>query len=314
MNRKKFLKSLGVMAAVAASTTTAGMARTVSEALTKKMPQQNRKVIGIQVYSVRQLMNQDVPGTLKGLADCGYLAIEGFGYNNSMYFNININEFDKMVKDLGMKITSSHLGARYTPDTANVALDWWKDTADKHKAIGCNTLVIPSLPTAGRGVPMEVDHLGPLCEFINKVNEIAKERGMRAGFHNHAIDERTMQNGKRVLDYLIENTDPSFFIQLDNHNMVYTYADGRIVVNPAGRSPIEFLHQYKSRVKVLHVKDDNIIGASGNVDFRELFTTAAQYGIYEPIVEIENYPVDMMECMCRSYAYLSAAPYVQYFG
>jgi sugar phosphate isomerase/epimerase len=151
---------------------------------------------------------------------------------------------------------------------------------------------------------MEVEWLDPLCDFINKVNEIAKERGMRLGFHNHAADQRTMQNGKVVLDYLIEKTDPSFFIQLDNHNMM----------NPHKRDPIAFLHQYKTRVKVLHVKDDDIIGASGKTDFNELFTVAAQYGIYEPIVEIENYPVDVMECMRRSAAFLLAAPFVQYYG
>ena len=308
MNRKDFLKSFGLLAAGA----TTGFGR-ISQVQATTLQQPRNKVIGLQLWSVRQLMNQDVVGTLKGVADCGYLAIEGVGYNNSMYFNTNINEFDKMVKDLGMKITSSHLSGRYTPETRNEALDWWKDTADKHKAIGCNTMIIPSLP-AQRGVPMEVEWLGPLCDFINKVNEIAKERGMRAGFHNHAADQRTMQNGKVVLDYLIENTDPSFFIQLDNHNMVYTIADGRLAVNPAGRSPIEFLHKYKSRVKVLHVKDDNIIGASGNVNFEELFKTAAQYDIYEPIVEVENYPVDVMECMRRSCEFLLAAPYVQYFG
>jgi sugar phosphate isomerase/epimerase len=82
----------------------------------------------------------------------------------------------------------------------------------------------------------------------------------------------------------------------------------------AGRSPVEFLHKYKSRTKVLHVKDDNIIGASGKVDFRELFTTAAQYNVFEPIVEIESYPIDVMECMRRSCAFLLDAPYVQYTG
>jgi sugar phosphate isomerase/epimerase len=298
MNRKNFLKSLGLLATGA----TTGLTKT-SKVLAMNMQQPRRKIIGLQLWSVRQLMNQDVTGTLKGLADCGYLALEGVGYNDSMYFNTNINEFDKMVKDLGMKITSSHLSGRYSPETINESLDWWKDTADKHKAIGCNTMVIPSLP-GQRGVPREVEWLGPLCEFINNVCDIAKERGMRLGFHNHAADEATMQNGKVILDYLIEHTNPSFFIQLDNHNMQ----------NPAGRDPIAFLNQYKTRIKVLHVKDDDIIGASGKVDFKELFETAAKYDIYEPIVEIENYPIDVMECMRRSCAFLLDAPYVKYYG
>jgi sugar phosphate isomerase/epimerase len=150
---------------------------------------------------------------------------------------------------------------------------------------------------------MDVSYLDNLCTYINEVNVIAKERGMRLGFHNHASDERPLENGKIILDYLIENTDPSFFIQLDNHNMM-----------TAGRDPIAFLNQYKTRIKVLHVKDDDIIGASGKVDFKELFETAAQYNIYEPIVEIENYPVAPMECMCRSFTFLNNASYVQYYG
>ena len=301
MNRKDFLKNLGLLATgVAASTT--GFTTTI-KANTVNPLQTKRKVIGLQVYSVRQLLSTDKQGTLKGLADCGYLALEGFGYNKDTgYFNTPINDFNKMVNDLGMKITSSHLSTRFTPETMNEALDWWKDTADKHKAIGCNTMVIPSLPTQ-RGVAMNVSFLDNLCDYINNVVLIAKERGMRLGFHNHAIDERPLENDKIILDYLIEKTVPEFFIQLDNHNMM-----------TSGRDPIAFLNQYNTRIKVLHVKDDNIIGASGRVDFEQLFTTAAKYNIYEPIVEIENYPVEPMECMCQSATFLNAAPYVQYYG
>jgi sugar phosphate isomerase/epimerase len=301
MNRKDFLKNLGLLTTgVAAST--AGLVP-FSRVKAANLLQTRPKIIGLQVYSVRQLLSKDVPGTLKGLAECGYLALEGFGYNRETgYFNTPLNEFDKMVKDLGMKITSSHLSARYTPETKNDALDWWKEIADSHKAIGCNTMVIPSLPSQ-RGAPMDVSYLDNLCTYINEVNVIAKERGMRLGFHNHAADERPLENGKIILDYLIENTDPAFFIQLDNHNMMTT-----------GRDPIAFLNQYKTRIKVLHVKDDDIIGASGRVDFKQLFETAAQYNIYEPIVEIEKYPVDPMECMCRSFTFLNEASYVQYYG
>ena len=301
MNRKDFLKSLGLVATgIVASAT--GLA-SINGVMAANPLQTKRKVIGLQVYSVRQLLSEDVKGTLKGLADCGYLALEGFGYNrNTGYFNTPLKDFDKMVKDLGMKITSSHLSTRYSIETKNEALDWWKNTADEHKAIGCDTMVIPSLPMQ-RGATMDVSYLDNLCEYINEVNVIAKERKMRLGFHNHATDERLLENGKKILDYLIEKTDPSFFIQLDNHNMMTT-----------GRDPIEFLNNYKTRIKVLHVKDDNIIGASGRVDFQQLFTTAAQYDIFEPIVEIENYPVAPMECMCRSFTFLNEASYVKYYG
>jgi sugar phosphate isomerase/epimerase len=296
MNRKDFLKNMGYLAAGAASV--AMLQCSGSNRASKS----GKKLIGIQIYSVRQLLNRDLAGTLKGLADCGYRAIETFAYNNGRYFNNSIEDFDKMVRDTGMKITSAHLGANYNPENITSSLDAWKETADKHKAIGCNTLVIPALPTYS-GVHLETAYMDGFCDFLNKVNAIAAERGMRAGFHNHAGDEQRMHNGKAIIDYLFEKTDPTFFVQLDNHNMM-----------TGGRNVIEFIHQYKSRIKQLHVKDDDIVGASGKIDFKELFTVAARYKIYEPIVEVESYPIDMMECMCKSFDYLNAAPYVTYKG
>jgi sugar phosphate isomerase/epimerase len=296
MNRKDFLRSLGFLAVGA---TAIGCGRGRATYLPEK-----RKVVSVQLWSVNRLMNEQASQTLKGLADCGYLEVESFGFNNSKYFNIPIYEFSKMVKGYGMKLTSTHLPSRYNPENIQEGLDWWKEAADLHIAVGCDTLVIPSLPTL-RGIPREVEWLGPVCEYINKLNDIAKARGMRAGFHNHDNDEVMMQNGEVILDYLIANTDPSFFIQLDNHNMM-----------AAGRDPVGFLHQYKCRTQQLHVKDDDIVGASGRIDFKELFTVAAKYGIYEPIVEVENFPegVSMMEAMRRSAEYLLNAPYVRFFG
>lgn len=295
MNRKDFLRSLGVLAVGATAGLSCGRGRTLL--------QEKRKVVSVQLWSVRPLIVENVPKTLKQLADCGYLEVESFGFNNGQYFNTPIKEFSKIVEGYGMKLTSTHIPSRYNPENIQEGLDWWKEAADLHKSVGCDTLVIPSLPTL-RGVPREVEWLSPVCEYINKLNDIARERGMRAGFHNHDNDEVIMENGHAILDYLIANTDPSFFIQLDNHNMMV-----------AGRDPIAFLHQYKSRTQQLHVKDDDIIGASGRIDFKELFTVAAQYGIYEPIVEVENFPegVSIMEAMCRSAEYLLNAPYVRFY-
>jgi len=301
MNRKVFLKRMGLLATgVAASATGVISLSGVISSCSQQTKRQ--KFIGIQLYSVRELIEDNLNGTLKGLSDCGYLALEGFGYSRETgYFNTPIKEFDKIIKDLGMKLTSSHLSTRFNSEIKSEALDWWKEIADQHKEIGCDTMVMPSLPSR-RGIPMDVSFLDEVCEYINEVNGIAIERGMRLGFHNHAGDERPLENEKKILDYLIENTDPSFFIQLDNHNMM-----------TSGRDPIEFLNQYTTRIKVLHVKDDDIVGASGKIDFNELFDTAAKYDIFEPIVEVEHYPIDPMECMCRSFTFLNDAPYVQYY-
>ena len=61
------------------------------------------KTLAVQLYSVRQAMAEDVPGTLKRIADIGFKAVEPAGF-----FNIRPTEFRKRVEDLGMTICSSH--------------------------------------------------------------------------------------------------------------------------------------------------------------------------------------------------------------
>jgi len=75
MNRKDFLKKMGLLVTGAVAST-AGVGA-FNGGIMSCSQQTRRKVIGIQLYSVRQLIDENLQETLKGLADCGYLAVEG---------------------------------------------------------------------------------------------------------------------------------------------------------------------------------------------------------------------------------------------
>src|SRR6187399_1698232 len=68
------------------------------------------KPIGLQLYTLRQVINKDVKGTIKQLTDWGYREFETYGYNNGMLFGMTSKEFNDYVKSLGAQVTSGHYG------------------------------------------------------------------------------------------------------------------------------------------------------------------------------------------------------------
>lgn len=55
-------------------------------------------------------MKEDVKGTLKKVADMGYSAVETVGYNDGLFYGMAPLEFKNIVEDLGIMVTSAHLG------------------------------------------------------------------------------------------------------------------------------------------------------------------------------------------------------------
>ena len=58
--------------------------------------------VGLQLYSIRDAMTADVPGSLKKVSDLGYKYLEMAGYSDGKFYGYAPPEFKKMVNDLGM--------------------------------------------------------------------------------------------------------------------------------------------------------------------------------------------------------------------
>jgi sugar phosphate isomerase/epimerase len=111
---------------------------------------------------------------------------------------------------------------------------------------------------------------------------------------------------------MIENTDPeSVFFQMD----VYWTTQG-------GKNPVDYLKKYPERIKMLHIKDDLVIGESGKIDFEAIFNQFYKNGYSDFVVEQEmpRGPQDedpaariarMWEGVAKSAAYLQAAEFVK---
>ena len=162
-------------------------------------------------------------------------------------------------------------------------------------AVGGKYIVLPGIDFG----KTEAD-LKRTCEYFDKVGAIANAAGLKFGYHNHA-HEFNKQDGYVIENYLLEHTDPEkVMFELD----VYWASKG-------GVNPSAYIQKYAGRFPLLHIKDDNVIGASQTIDFEAIFNAAYKQGLEAYYVEIEANDIPPMECAEKSAEYLSAAKFVK---
>src|SRR5688572_19995950 len=73
----------------------------------------DKRSIGLQLYSLRNIIKSDLQGTLKKVAEIGYTELETYSYGDGKIFDVPFNDFVKMTKDLGLSITSGHYSSGF---------------------------------------------------------------------------------------------------------------------------------------------------------------------------------------------------------
>ena len=125
-----------------------------------------------------------------------------------------------------------------------------------------------------------VEQMKVECDLMNLIGAEANKRGIKFGYHNHSMEfENIPGTEQKIEDFLIANTDPDkVFFQMD----VYWVTQGN-------QDPVAYLKKYPKRFKVLHIKDDYVIGESGKIDFKAIFDQFYKNGHKDWFVEIEEY-------------------------
>jgi len=277
-NRRNFIKGL-------AAATAAGLI--IPEKLFA-MPK--GKTIGIQLYTIREMVNKDFTGTLKILSEIGYNSVEAAGYGDRKFYGFEPQEYAKICKDYGMLPISSHSGINL--ENAEFVIE---DTA---KA-GMSYLVLPSIPKEKRQTLEDYKHL---AEEFNLIGEKCNKSGLKFGYHNHAFEFEKIED-QVPYDILLETTDPDLcFMQVDLFWMVY-----------GGFDPFNYFKRYPGRFELWHVKDmdkseqrESTEIGQGIIDFPELFRKQKKSGMKYYFVEQEEFKMDMVESITMSYDYLNA--------
>ncbi|BBE20335.1 sugar phosphate isomerase/epimerase [Aquipluma nitroreducens] len=233
-----------------------------------------KKHIGIATYSVKGL-ESDIEGSFKALADDGYVVMEISNYDakTGLVAGYKPAEYAALAKKCGMEIISSHARGKFdVKDVEGSLADWGKVFAD-HKIIGCKYVVFPMNIWSGT-----IEGLKAECDLMNKIGDEANKRGIKFGYHNHHIEFVKIPNTDQLYeDFLLANTDPDkVFFQMD----VYWISVG-------GQDPVAYLKKYPTRFKLLHIKDEYVVGATGKINYEAIFNQFYKNGNSDWFVEME---------------------------
>lgn len=248
-------------------------------------PRNPDRRIGVQLYTVRERMEQDVTATLERVAEIGYAEVEFAGY-----FGSPPEEIRATLDRLGLAAPAAH-----------VPLQEMRDSLDRSLAaarvVGHRYVVIPWIEEAERSA----EGYRRIAADLNRFGVEAREQGMRIGYHNHEFELEPLPGGGTGLDILLEGTDPSLVdFELD---LFWAFK--------SGSDPVDLFARHPGRFPLWHVKDmADVAGAQrmvpvgeGEIDFGRIFAQGGQAGLRHFFVE-EDHPEDSLASIRKGYQHL----------
>ena len=247
-----------------------------------------KKKIGLQLYSLRDMIPQDPKGVLKKVADFGYKELEAYSYSDGKIFGMKYKEFSDYVKGLGMKVTSGHhlLGkSENTKMMKGTVMNEWERAVNDAKESGQDFMVVAFL------MPDERKDYKGVCEALNKAGELCKKYGIRLNYHNHEFEFEQFE-GQVAYHMMLKELDPKLVgMEMDLYWM-----------HVANQSPAEYFEKYPGRFEQWHVKDmdktnpkQQVDVGTGRIDFKSIFAKAKQSGLKHFYIEQEAYPVSSID-------------------
>jgi sugar phosphate isomerase/epimerase len=195
--------------------------------------------VGLELYSVRNQLQQDLDGTVRAVAQMGYQGVEFY----APYFDwteSQTKQMRKLLDDLGIRCFSTHNSFTYfSPENIQRA-------RDMNLILGSKYMVMASAqPKPG------LDGWKEVAGTLNSAAEKLEPAGLKAGYHNHQ-PEFTPVEGIRPIEILAKNTKSSVMLQLD----VGTCLE-------AGSDPVAWIKANPGRIRSLHCKDWSSDSAKG---------------------------------------------------
>lgn len=157
--------------------------------------------LGLQLYSLRDALAKDLPGTLKQIKDWGIGEVESAGF-----YGRTAAEFAGELKTAGLKCHAMHIGWD--------ALDKNLATVIKDaEAVGATTIIQPSLPHAQRGAATREEMLRA-AEAFSKWSKELRAAGKRFGYHIHGQEFGPAPEGT-LFDLFATETGPDVGFEYD---------------------------------------------------------------------------------------------------
>lgn len=238
--------------------------------------------LGVQLYSFRNELQQDVPGTLRKVRDLGFREVETAGT-----YGLAPEQFRQELDRAGLEVTSMHAPYERMRDSLQAVL------ADA-KALGAEYVGVAWMPEGER--PTTPERARQTAAQFNRWGRAAREQGLQFFYHIHGYEFQPGPNGVLPMDVLMEQTDPEAVkYQLDAFWAALPGAD-----------PAALLRKYPNRWELMHIKDmkkgvptNNHTGSAppdetevpvgtGQIDYRAVLKAAKEIGLDRYYLEDET--------------------------
>ncbi len=255
--------------------------------------------IGLQLWSLRDQMRDDVPAALDWVKAQGITEIETAGTGNR-----TAEEFLKLLQACGLKAVSAHMG--YEALTKDLA-----GSIKTAKTLGAKYVMTAWIPHGKEGLTPELAHKA--AADFSKWGEAFRAEGITYGYHPHGFEfvPFASEGGKTAFDILISET------KAEN----VSFEMDVFWVFHAGVNPAALLKKHPTRWSLLHVKDirksavtglstggappiDNVAVGTGQINWPEVLKAAQAVGVQHFFIEDET-PTPLV-CIPDSLKYLRA--------
>jgi sugar phosphate isomerase/epimerase len=244
----------------------------------------NLPSISLQLYSVRDALEQDAQATLERVAAIGYTQVE------ASYRNLSSNpRLLWAIRSTGLT-SPSMTGALVGADRGPVF-----ETANELGALAVIDTVVREEHWTTRG------EIARTADELNAAASEAAAHGLRVGYHNHWWEFGHSFDGRTGFEVFVDALDAAVVLEVD----AYWAAVG-------GQDVVRFATSLSDRIRFLHLKDGPITRdnkeqlPAGRGKLQIWDVVAALPHLEIGVVEFDDYAGDIFDAITKSLAYLSA--------
>lgn len=191
----------------------------------------SRVPVGLELYSVRDQLKQDLFGTVRAVAKQGYQCVEFFS-PYTQWTPDYAKSVRKLLDDLNVRCYSTHNGP------GSFSGDGMSHAIELNHILGTEYIVM-----ASAGKVEGIDGWKKVADTLNQADQTMKSSGLHAGYHNHQF-EFTPMDGKLPIEVLAANTNHDVMLQFDVGTCVQMKQD-----------PVAWIDKNPGRIRSLHLKD-----------------------------------------------------------
>ena len=246
--------------------------------------------VSLQLYTVRNEISADLPGTLASLAQSGLKFVEGGGLSVE-----EAKTWKQLLDDNGLQMSGAHYG-----------LKTFENADDVFEAMGileCNTIIDPWEQPSNFET---LDGVKQLSEKLTVAGMAARAGGFEYLYHNHDFEFTNQFDGKSAWEHMVELTNQAWV----NFEVDLAW------VKIGGYDEIKLINDFSSRVGALHLKDTDptktprwTIAGEGTVNLEAALKFADDHNIGFGCIELDESPCAPLEAVAKSFEFFSGKGY-----